>query len=94
MITAMTYSNECFASPSRALTDSHEGACDGFDGTPAKTYFYGPTKEIVVEVFARQGVRVTYTPTIRTVSWAWANRDHAFDWAQERSAHMRALGWR
>ena len=87
------YNNELFSAPTAVFADSHEGESFGFDGKADKVYRYGPTREVLVEVFNGQGVRVTYEPTVRIVEWKWSDRNAAFEWAKDRSAHMRALGW-
>lgn len=93
------YEGECFGSPANCVGDNISDDenlrfVPYFGDNPSKTYRYGPTKEIFVELFPGKGVIVTYEPTARIVAWDWANRKSAFNWASERAEHMRCVGYR
>lgn len=95
----MTYQNECFASPSHCFADNISddeslAFTPCFVAPEGRTYLYGPTREIELVTYPGEGVQVTYCPTAHIVSWTWANRKHAFNWASERAEHMRAAGYR
>ena len=85
------YNNECFGEPVHADGDSLEGTHFYSEGSPDKVYHYG--RMVEVSVYHGEAVVVYYEPSGRIVNWDWSQRQHAFDWATERSQHVRAAGF-